>query len=169
MMSSPHLHTIATHRQGGKNATHHGDDRRRAVGRRRSLIRQRGYQNRSEAVRDLVRAGLLQTKSVASPSGQCVATLAYIFDRATRDLPKRLANAYHDLALATTRVSLDHDTCMEASVLRGPTALVERLGQNIMAERGVRHGLTVIPAEIETGRHAHGAGPVHPHEHIRVW
>ena len=137
------------------------------------LIKTRGYQNRSEAVRDLVRAGLLATKSVADQAGECVASLAYVFDRETRDLPKRLANAFqdhHDLSVATMRVTLDHDSCMEVSVLKGPTKRVEQFAENVMAERGVRHGrLAVIPAAIETGRHAHGTGGAHPHEHIRVW
>ena len=42
------------------------------------FIKARGYQNRSEAVRDLVRAGLVATKSVANRSGECVASLAYL-------------------------------------------------------------------------------------------
>jgi len=68
------------------------------------------------------------------------------------------------------RVALDHDSCMEVSVLRGPTKRVEEFAENVIAERGVRHGrLAVIPAAIETGRHAHGTGGAYHHEHIRVW
>jgi CopG family transcriptional regulator, nickel-responsive regulator len=143
------------------------------VGELDRLIEARGYQNRSEAVRDLVRAGLLQTKSVGGGSTACVASLAYVFDRKTRELPKRLANAFqdhHDLSVATMRVALDHESCMEVSVLKGPTAEVEAFAESIMVERGVRHGrLAVIPAEIETDRHAHGDGRPHAHQHIRVW
>ena len=137
------------------------------------LIRARGYQNRSEAVRDLVRAGLVQTAAEGSRSSHCVASLAYVYDRNTRDLPKRLANAFqdhHDLSVATMRVTLDHESCMEVSVLKGATADVEAFAGGVMAERGVRHGrLAVIPAEIETDRHAHGDGRPHAHQHIRVW
>ena len=137
------------------------------------LIKTHGYQNRSEAVRDLVRAGLIETKSVAERSQACLASLAYVYDRHTRELPKKLAHVFqdnHNLCLATLRVTLDHDTCMEVSALRGPTAQVERFAEGVMAERGVRHGrLTVIPAEIEMGRHVHGSGQAHAHEHIRVW
>jgi CopG family transcriptional regulator, nickel-responsive regulator len=137
------------------------------------LIKARGYQNRSEAVRDLVRAGFVATKSVANHSGECVASLSYVFDRKTRDLPKRLANGFqdhHHLSVATMRVTLDHDCCMEVSVLRGQTKQVEEFAESVMAERGVKHGrLAVIPAAIETGRHAHGTGRTCSHEHIRVW
>lgn len=138
-----------------------------------ALIQARGYQNRSEAVRDLVRAGLLQTKPTADRSAECVASLAYIYDRNTRELPKRLANTFqdhHDLTVATLRVALDHESCMEVSVLKGATERVEQFAESIMVERGVRHGrLAVIPAEIETDRHAHGPGRPHAHQHIRVW
>jgi CopG family nickel-responsive transcriptional regulator len=136
------------------------------------LIDARGYQNRSEAVRDLVRAGLLQRQSDAPGATQCVASLTYVYDRKTRELPKRLANAFqdhHDLCVATMRVTLDHETSMEVSVLKGPTRHVEQFAESIIVERGVRYGkLTVIPAEIETDRHAHGHGRAHAHQHIRV-
>ena len=136
------------------------------------LAQSRGNQNRSEAVRDLVRAGIAQTQKATSTSAQCVAGVLYVYDQTTRELPKRLAHAYqdqHDLSVATMRISLDHDSCMEVAVLKGSTAEVERLAENIIAERGVRHGrIMVIPAEIEHERHAHGERRAHVHQHIKV-
>ena len=138
-----------------------------------TLARSRGYQNRSEAVRDLVRAGIVQTRSNASArnASSCVATLTYVYDQGMRDLPKRLGNAFrnhHDLPVATMRAALDHDSCMEVSLLRGPTARVERFAQRIIAERGVRHGrVVIVPADIDDERHAHG-GHARLHQHVRV-
>jgi len=83
----------------------------------------RGYQNRSEIIRDLARAGLQQSAEDTAPSGQCVAALVYVYDHAARDLSKRLVQTFHghhDLSLATLHVHLDHDSCLEVSVLRGP-------------------------------------------------
>jgi CopG family transcriptional regulator, nickel-responsive regulator len=136
------------------------------------IVTVRGYQSRSEAVRDLVRAGMLQTKIDTGRSIDCVATLAYVYQHGTRELPKRLANAFqdqHDLAIATMRVALDHENSMEVSVLKGPTAEVERFAEQVIAERGVRHGrVIVIPAAIDSERHGHGHGKPHGHEHIHV-
>jgi CopG family transcriptional regulator, nickel-responsive regulator len=138
------------------------------------LAQARGYQNRSEAVRDLVRAGIVQTEPRTSGgvSSSCVATLTYVYDQGMRDLPKRLGAAFrnhHDLPVATMRVALDHDSCMEVSVLRGATARVERFAQSVIAERGVRHGrVMIVPAAIGEERHAHGGGQAHVHQHIRV-
>jgi CopG family nickel-responsive transcriptional regulator len=136
------------------------------------LAQSRGNQNRSEAVRDLVRAGLAHTRLDSSASSECVAGVIYVYDQGTRDLPKRIAHAYqdqHDLTVATLRVALDHDSCMEIAVLKGRTTEVETLAERIVAERGVRHGRTVIiPAEIEHERHAHGERRPHVHQHIKV-
>ncbi len=101
-----------------------------------------------------------------------MAGLVYVYDQATRELPKRLANAYqnqHDLSVATMRLALDHDTCMEVTVLKGMTGEVEHFAEHVIAQRGVRHGrVVVIPAEIETERHAHGERRAHTHQHIKV-
>jgi nickel-responsive transcriptional regulator NikR len=68
------------------------------------FIEKRGYANRSEAFRDLLRSGLEHTGGDASPNRHCIATLSYVYDHAARELPKRLTNDYHehhDLAQAT--------------------------------------------------------------------
>jgi CopG family transcriptional regulator, nickel-responsive regulator len=136
------------------------------------LSETRGYQNRSEAVRDLVRAGIARTRPPVSAASHCVAGLVYVYEQGRRELPKRLVSAFqehHDLTVATMRMALDHETCMEVAVLKGRTPEVEHFAQHVIAERGVRHGqLFVVPAEIETERHAHGDGRAHAHQHIRV-
>ena len=86
-----------------------------------AAARERGYQNRSEVIRDLARAGLQQSAE-AAPSGQCVAALVYVYDHAARDLSKRLVqnfHGHHDLSLATLHVHLDDDSCMEVTALKG--------------------------------------------------
>lgn len=115
-----------------------------------ALIAQRGYQNRSEAIRDLARAGLQQAAN-DTPSGQdCVAALVYVYDHTKRELPKRLADAFHDhhdMSISTLHVHLDHSTCMEVTVLKGEAGGVRHFAEHVIAERGVRHGqLVVMPA-----------------------
>ncbi|MBN8912881.1 MAG: nickel-responsive transcriptional regulator NikR [Rhizobiales bacterium] len=135
------------------------------------LAQARGYQNRSEIVRDLVRAGISETKD-DHPSGECIASVVYVYDQKTRDLPQRLAHAFqqaHDLSVATMRISLDHESCMEVAVLRGKSKAVQQLANAIISERGTRHGrITMIPATIEKTGHKHGDRRTHAHEHIRV-
>jgi len=130
-----------------------------------------GYENRSEAMRDLARAGLDQSKTEGSPSGQCLATLVYIFDHATREIPKRLAQTYHghhELSVATLHVHLDHDNCLEVAVLRGDTNAVKDFSQSVIAERGVRHGrVTFVPVDVIDAEHSHHPhGEAHSHAHV---
>ncbi len=114
------------------------------------LISLRGYQNRSEAVRDLARAGLRMAAAEAAPEGDCVAALVYLYDHAKRELSKRLANSFHDhhdLSVSTLHVHLDQASCMEVTVLKGPVGEVRHFAEHVIAERGVRHGrLLVMPA-----------------------
>ena len=110
----------------------------------------RGYQNRSEAVRDLVRAGLRQTMPEEGGNGNCIAALVYVYDHHVRELAKRLTQAFHShhvLSLASLHVHLDKKNCMEVSVLKGPGEDVRHFAEHIVAERGVRHGrIFTIPA-----------------------
>jgi len=133
------------------------------------FIAQRGYQNRSEAIRDLARAGLWQARSETSSSPECVAALVYVYDHHVRELAKQITamkHDHHDLSVATMHVHLDHTNCMEIAVLRGPTPEVQHLAEHVIAERGVRHGrLVVIPANLSRQSHEHGEGAPHLHAH----
>lgn len=129
-----------------------------------------GYSSRSEAVRDLLRGFLARQRSEQESDGDCIGILTYIFDHHRRDLAAGLTEAqheHHDLSVATLHVHLDHDHCLESSVLRGPLERVRRFADEVIARRGVRHGdLHLVPVEVEAGRHGHGAGAADAHEHI---
>jgi CopG family nickel-responsive transcriptional regulator len=126
----------------------------------------RGYANRSEAIRDLARSGLQQAAVEVAGAKPCVAALVYVYDHEARELPKRLARDFHDrhdLAQATLHVHLDHDSCLEVTVLKGRGSDVQEFADHIIAERGVRHGRVVyMPAE---DMHTHGRGESHSHGH----
>ncbi len=128
-----------------------------------SLIAERGYQNRSEAIRDLTRAGMQQTAHEKGKTGDCVAALVYVYDHAQRDLSRRLMDTYHhhhDLSLATLHVHLDDDNCMEVTALKGSGSEVQHFADHIIAERGVKHGrLVMMPTGKKAAKrkpHSHG-------------
>jgi len=133
------------------------------------------YASRSEALRDILRgvaaAQRLDQDADRKGDGFCIATLAYVYDHETRDLGRRLTQAqhdHHDLQVATLHVHLDHRSCLEVSVLRGPVAAVRALADETVSQRGVRHGqIQLIPAERISRRHSHGRA-AHEHEHIHV-
>lgn len=130
------------------------------------LVKERGYQNRSAAVRDLARRGIRQTAEENGADGPCVAALVYVYDHASRNLAGRLTQAFHDhhdLTVSTMHVHLDHDACLELNVLKGDSRDVKHLADHITSERGVRYGrLTIIPTPKANGAaHKHG----HKHSH----
>lgn len=135
------------------------------------LIRARGYDSRSEAVRDLLRERLDRDRLARDEAPECVAALSYLYNHHERELAERLtalSHGHHDLAVSAMHVHLDHDHCIEAVILRGPTAAVRAFADAVMAERGVRHGaVNLVPADLEVGRHHHH-GASHPyHVHGR--
>ena len=126
------------------------------------FIAQHNYANRSEAFRDLLRSGLEHAGAVSGGNRHCIATLSYVYDHAARELPKRLTkdfHEHHDLAQATLHVHIDHDSCLEVTVLRGRGAEVRAFADQVIAERGVRHGhVVMMPVEpLPPHGHAHGS------------
>lgn len=128
-----------------------------------------GHRNRSEAVRDLVRAGLMKQPKLDDGDRQCIGALVYLYDHETRQLSKRLMHDHHshaDLSVAALHVHVDAETCLEVSLLRGRKSEVEHFAQHVIGERGVRYGqLVVAPAEAHTPEHRHEAGQPHGHSH----
>lgn len=136
------------------------------------VIAEHGYQNRSEAIRDLARAGMRQAAEQSEPTGECVAALVYVYDHESRELSKRLTRIFHDhhnLSLSSMHVHLDHGSCMEVAVLKGKSGEVSHLADHVIAERGVRHGrIVMVPVAMETEKHAHGGKTSHGHVHVHV-
>lgn len=125
------------------------------------LIRKKGYQNRSEAVRDMLRDLLKSDRLERQEAPYCVAALSYVYNHHARDLAERLTSLqhqHHDLVLSTMHVHLDHDNCLETLMLRGATGEVTAFANALMAEPQVRHGrLNLVPVEIDNhaGHHHH--------------
>ncbi|MGJ7486440.1 nickel-responsive transcriptional regulator NikR [Variovorax sp. LT2P21] len=135
-----------------------------------ALIAGKGYVNRSEAVRDLIRSGVgretLEHDTAVGKAVWCVATVSYVYDRHEHTIISRLLelqHAHHDLVVTSLRTHLDHDHCMEAVVLRGPIADVQTCAELLLALRGVRHGNIHRVPLARSRPHAHGAAGTHTH------
>ncbi|HTV35325.1 MAG TPA: nickel-responsive transcriptional regulator NikR [Xanthobacteraceae bacterium] len=115
------------------------------------IMQARGYQNRSEAIRDLARAGLRQAAEDLGETRYCVAALVYAFNHGTRALAKKLTQAlhrHHDLSLGTLHIHVDEETCIEVNILKGRTSAIQGLADHVIAERGVRHGrIVTVPID----------------------
>ncbi|MFN4128521.1 MAG: nickel-responsive transcriptional regulator NikR [Paracoccaceae bacterium] len=133
------------------------------------FMQRSGAGNRSEALRDLLRRGLV----AKAPAGaDCVAILSYSLDPSQRELGRRVPisrQEHHDSTVAAMSVPLDHKTAVEVAVMRGKADIIADYANGLFLERGVRHGhLAMIPVEREEEFHLHGSGAAHHHSHFRV-
>jgi CopG family nickel-responsive transcriptional regulator len=108
-------------------------------------ISRKGYQNRSEAIRDLIREHLI--KKAAEENKVIVGTLTMVYDHHQPNLSAKLIEAQHDAAskvLAATHVHLDHHHCLEVVILKGRSGEVRSLADRILSLRGVKHGQLTV-------------------------
>lgn len=107
-----------------------------------ALCAERGYENRSEAIRDLIRNTLVQQEWEAS-GNDVAATLTLVYDHHKSDLAQKITNLQHDahhLIITTLHVHLDHHNCLEVLVLKGTGDEVRALGQKLISTKGVMFG-----------------------------
>jgi CopG family nickel-responsive transcriptional regulator len=111
-----------------------------------TLIGQRGYTNRSEAFRDLIRDELVE-KTWESPESNVVGTVTLVYDHHVRMLNEKLTGIQHDFhhsILSTLHVHLDHDNCLEVLVVRGRSEDVRKVADVLISTKGVKHGRLTI-------------------------
>lgn len=100
-----------------------------------------GYENRSEAVRDLIREALVRDQWQSGE--EIVGTVTLVYDHHKRELGDRLTKIqhdYHEAVLANLHVHLDHDNCLEVITLQGKASVVQRIADALIGTRGVKHG-----------------------------
>jgi len=115
------------------------------------LIRRKGYSNRSEAVRDLIREKIIE-QEWAAPAGETVGAVFLIYEHEAMHLSEKLTQLEHSefhRIVSTLHVHMDQDNCLEVIVLRGPGRELKRLADRLISIRGVKHGQFVPGA---TGR-----------------
>lgn len=116
-----------------------------------ALIEKRGYSNRSEAIRDLIREELVKEEwATAEGDGPAVAVVCLVFDHHTLELGKKLTHIQHEnhmIVVSTMHMHMDEHNCLEVLLLRGRAAEVLKMGNNLISTRGVKLG-KMIPATI---------------------
>lgn len=106
------------------------------------IVRGNGPANRSEAIRDLIRASLVENQ-LRTPDAVVIGSLTMIYDHHTGDLTRRLDEVQHDYTteiVSTMHVHLDHHNCLEILALKGQGARIYELADTLLGLRGVKHG-----------------------------
>ena len=106
------------------------------------LIELRGYPNRSEAFRDLIRNELVE-ESWKSPESEVVGSVTLVYNHHVRQLNDKLLDLqhdHHDSILSTLHVHLDHENCLEVLLIKGKAAAVNQIANALISTKGVKHG-----------------------------
>lgn len=106
------------------------------------LIARRGYENRSEAIRDLIRDTLVE-EDWRQARGDAVGAVFLVYAHEPMDLSQRLTEVQHEsfgLIASSMHVHLDAHHCLEILVLRGPARRIRAMADRLISTRGVRHG-----------------------------
>lgn len=111
------------------------------------LITTKGYVNRSEAIRDMIRNALVEDQIERADTTATVGTVTLIYDHHTRDLSDKLTehqHSHHDAIVSALHVHLDAHHCLEVVVVRGTAAQIKRLADELIGTKGVKHGKLVL-------------------------
>ena len=111
-----------------------------------SLIEKKGYKNRSEAIRDLIRKEIIE-KQQENPNAIMMATLTMIYGHHEHNVQRNLTHIQHhhsELIRSTLHVHIDDKNCMEVLVLNGKVKEIKRLSDAMLTEKGVKHGKLVL-------------------------
>jgi CopG family nickel-responsive transcriptional regulator len=106
------------------------------------LIKRKGYTNRSEAIRDLIRDSLVRERWELG-TADVVGTITLVYDHETRELGDKLTDMQHDhyqRIVSTLHVHLDEHHCLEVMVVRGKAADLKKIADRLIGTRGVKHG-----------------------------
>ena len=106
------------------------------------LIAEKGYQSRSEAIRDLIREQLSDDR-LSNEKAEAVAAVVLVYDHHATAIMERLTELQHSHVLKTIsslHVHLDHHDCLEVIVLRGKVGEINKMGEKLISIKGVKLG-----------------------------
>jgi CopG family nickel-responsive transcriptional regulator len=126
-----------------------------------ALIEARGYANRSDALRALIRSHLLEARIRENPAMEVIGTITLLYDHGGGDLPNRLTELQHrshGSFVSTLHVHVDAHTCLEVLVVRGRLSAVRSISDSLCGTRGVRQGKLLVHAGVGSPPHARRGG-----------
>ncbi|MDO9557203.1 MAG: nickel-responsive transcriptional regulator NikR [Coriobacteriia bacterium] len=107
-----------------------------------ALIAEKGYVNRSEAVRDLIRNALVEEQWSIGDE-EAVGTVTLVYDHHSSDLGDKLTehqHSHHEVIVSTLHIHMDAHHCLEVVVLRGPGREIKHIADELIGTKGVKHG-----------------------------
>jgi len=115
-----------------------------------SLISEKGYVNRSEAIRDMIRDQLVK-EEIADPERDTVGTLTLVYSHEVRELADKLNDIQHHFyrnVVSAVHVHLDEHNCLEVLILRGRAGDIQEIADRLLSVKNVTHGKLTITSAV---------------------
>jgi len=115
------------------------------------MAREKGYENRSQAIADMIRAQLVEHRQ-KSGTAEIAGTITLVYDHHKQHVQAALTDIQHDhhqVIVSTLHVHLDHDNCLEVLVVRGRADIIKKIADELTTAKGVKHGRLTVTS---TGR-----------------
>jgi CopG family transcriptional regulator, nickel-responsive regulator len=106
------------------------------------LISKKGYSNRSEAIRDIVREKLVE-QNISNDNEQAFGVLTVVYDHHQRELDEKITSFQHEYfksIISTTHIHIDHDHCLEVIILKDKAGKIKAITDKLLSFKGVMHG-----------------------------
>jgi CopG family transcriptional regulator, nickel-responsive regulator len=110
------------------------------------MAREKGYDNRSLAIADMIRDRLVEHRQKTGNS-EMVGTITLVYDHHKPHLQASLTDIQHDhhnLILSTVHAHLDHHNCLEVLLVRGKADLLRKIADELISAKGVKHGKLTV-------------------------
>jgi len=111
-----------------------------------AMTSEKGYDNRSQAIADMIRAQLVEHRQ-KSDSSEIAGTITLVYDHHKPHLQASLTDIqhdHHDAILSTVHVHLDHHNCLEVLIVRGKASVIRKIADELIAAKGVKHGKLTV-------------------------
>lgn len=119
-----------------------------------SYLRQSGYSTRSEGIRDLIRARIVE-KEWKDPRTEVVGIVTLVYDHHKREMTDKLTDLQHMFLkeiISTTHIHLDHHNCLEVIIVRGRSSKITKIANALISTTGVKHGRLITTTTGKTLR-----------------
>jgi CopG family nickel-responsive transcriptional regulator len=116
-----------------------------------SMADEKGYDNRSSAIADMIRAQLIEHRQKYGTE-DIAGTITLVYDHHKPHLQATLTEIQHDhheVILSTVHVHLDHHNCLEVLLVRGKAGVIRKIADELISAKGVKHGKLTVTT---TGR-----------------
>ena len=113
-------------------------------------IAEKSYKNRSEAIRDLIRAEFV--KESFETNKEVAGVISIVYNHHKRELVDKVVDIQHDyqdIIIASQHIHLDHDNCLEVIITRGKTQRIKELSSKLQSTKGVKHTTLSFTAVVE--------------------